>query len=55
LSAVASFGMDTAGGQTLATRAGNAWDSFTARRRIGAAGGPNAIYSGARSAMTGGR
>jgi hypothetical protein len=54
-SALTQFGMDPAGGRSLITRAGSAWDSFTARRRVNSAGGPNAIYGAARGAMTGGR
>ena len=33
LSAVASFGMDPAGGRSLVTRASDAWNNYTARRR----------------------
>jgi len=33
LSAVSSFGMDPAGGRSLVTRASDAWNNYTARRR----------------------
>jgi hypothetical protein len=54
-SALTQFGMDPAGGRSLVTRASDAWSSYTARRRVGAAGGPNAIYDAARGALPGGR